>query len=573
MELKNFFAQDLQGNIIPSPTVYLYQAGTTTLATGLQNASGAALSNPFTGTVNGQIQFAAPDGEYDLRVTGSSRDFTMRVRFVSVDGDKVAAAAASAADAAVQAGLATTAKVAAEAARDAAQLSAGVYATTADGLAATTNGKYFSVPSPESAEYMILYLNSGGTAVEIKRYPSSAMYASGFDYSGYAWALIDSAGKIAIGIRPSGIIEIGAGVNLNDAISDFRVVEGGATIASNYLSTRDASDGYAFVLTDQNDNAVLTVYRSGKVKIGKYEVAKQDDTDALKLSAYGTQNIVCWGDSLSQGAGSSAGMRYQDQLNALLGGNKVIVTDAAGGSNAMQILCRQGGLSDTFTVSGNLIPATTTSVSVTPTIGILYASTPYSGTAKGWLNGVYGTLAVNTSNAYTFTRAVAGDAVITPPGSQFILDGWTSRAVDFPNGSTFDADYAINLFWVGTNSVTSPSLADMPQQLEQAVEKIGTLKKKFIIIGPITTLPAGNSYHTALRDVCQKLKSRFPRNFVDAHELLVYNYNPAIPQDVTDFSNDIVPTSLRSDSIHLNDAGYGIVAKAVHKLLITKGWL
>lgn len=67
---------------------------------------------------------------------------------------------------------AQAAKTAAELARDAAQLSAGVYATTADGLAATTGGQYFSVPSPDSDEYLILYINSTGVAVEQKRYPS-----------------------------------------------------------------------------------------------------------------------------------------------------------------------------------------------------------------------------------------------------------------------------------------------------------------------------------------------------------------------------------------------------------------
>ena len=76
--------------------------------------------------------------------------------------------------AATAAGQATVAKVAAELARDAAQLSAGIYATTAAGLAATTTGKYFSVPSADSAEYLILYLNNAGVAVEQKRYPSAA---------------------------------------------------------------------------------------------------------------------------------------------------------------------------------------------------------------------------------------------------------------------------------------------------------------------------------------------------------------------------------------------------------------
>ena len=69
----------------------------------------------------------------------------------------------------------TAARVAAEVARDAAQLSVGIFDTTALGLAGTTSGKYFSVPSPESIEFVILYKNTGGTAVEVKRYLSAAV--------------------------------------------------------------------------------------------------------------------------------------------------------------------------------------------------------------------------------------------------------------------------------------------------------------------------------------------------------------------------------------------------------------
>lgn len=79
-------------------------------------------------------------------------------------------------DAVNAATAAQASRVAAEVARDAAQLSAGVYATTAAGLAATTSGRYFSVPAAGSTEYLILYLNSSGTAVEVKRYPSAAAF-------------------------------------------------------------------------------------------------------------------------------------------------------------------------------------------------------------------------------------------------------------------------------------------------------------------------------------------------------------------------------------------------------------
>jgi hypothetical protein len=73
---------------------------------------------------------------------------------------------------------AEAAKTAAEAARDAAQLSAGVYADTASGIAATTSGDYFSVPSADASEYLILYKNNAGLAQEIRRYPSGVAVSS-----------------------------------------------------------------------------------------------------------------------------------------------------------------------------------------------------------------------------------------------------------------------------------------------------------------------------------------------------------------------------------------------------------
>lgn len=68
----------------------------------------------------------------------------------------------------------------AETAADVAALNAGVYVDTAAGLAATSEGDYFSVPSAEDDEYLILYLHdTGGVATEIKRYPSKR-YIDGF---------------------------------------------------------------------------------------------------------------------------------------------------------------------------------------------------------------------------------------------------------------------------------------------------------------------------------------------------------------------------------------------------------
>lgn len=81
---------------------------------------------------------------------------------------------------------------------------ADIYATTAAGLAATTDGQYFSVVSADSKEYLILYLNAAGSAVEQRRFPSSTSIAEVNEYmrtvlrfqeiDGVAVAMTDDAG-------------------------------------------------------------------------------------------------------------------------------------------------------------------------------------------------------------------------------------------------------------------------------------------------------------------------------------------------------------------------------------------
>lgn len=89
MELKTYFAQDASGNIMPGATVMVYEAATTTLATGLQDESGSPLSNPFTADSSAKVAFYAPDGLYDITVVGNGRTVTIRAQFVSVDGASV----------------------------------------------------------------------------------------------------------------------------------------------------------------------------------------------------------------------------------------------------------------------------------------------------------------------------------------------------------------------------------------------------------------------------------------------------------------------------------------------------
>lgn len=53
-----------------------------------------------------------------------------------------------------------------------AQILGTIYADTSAGLAATSSGEYFSVPSVESSETLILYKNNAGSALAVKTYPT-----------------------------------------------------------------------------------------------------------------------------------------------------------------------------------------------------------------------------------------------------------------------------------------------------------------------------------------------------------------------------------------------------------------
>lgn len=84
MELKNYFAQDDAGNILPNAICYLYERGTEILVKTLKDADGTALVNPFTADDKGMVVFAAPNGLYDLRITKGARDSRIRIQCLDV---------------------------------------------------------------------------------------------------------------------------------------------------------------------------------------------------------------------------------------------------------------------------------------------------------------------------------------------------------------------------------------------------------------------------------------------------------------------------------------------------------
>lgn len=306
MELKSFFAQDKDGGIVPGAYVYLYIKGTTTPVYGIEGPDGNVLDNPFQATADGLIQLSAPDGVYDLRVTSAGLDKTIPVSFLDTTEalDTIQAASSQTSNDADRA----------EAARDAAQLTARVFADTASGLASTVEDEYFTVPSSSDDEILILYRHDAGpTAVEVGRYPSEKKLAPLLNITpeGSAFSIVDGAGQAAIAVRDDGTVDIASinGKNVNELLSE--------TTNAGALVTR-TPEGYAFALLDQYGMAALGVKEDGTFE------AKSLQADSL--------NGVALSTILSAGSSPSVSLlsRFPSEINMVLSYGQSLSTGTSG---------------------------------------------------------------------------------------------------------------------------------------------------------------------------------------------------------------------------------------------------
>lgn len=83
----------------------------------------------------------------------------------------------------------------------------------------------------------------------------------------------------------------------------------------------------------------------------------------------------------------------------------------------------------------------------------------------------------------------------------------------------------------------------------------------------------GSGNYTTIMQLNADLLAAYPDNFVDLRAYIVSQYDADIAQDVIDYNNDITPTSLRVDDIHLNANGNSLAASYLYNWLESKGWI
>lgn len=324
-------------------------------------------------------------------------------------------------------------KVTASLAEVASQMAGAMtYANTALGLAGTNNGGYFSVPSPESAEYLILYKNNAGVAKEVDRYPNAkavedvaANFSKGDPNRSIYWGgIVSKSGMIGIGFRKSDGHPIFAdGRDLLDDVSNLRgTVQTVIALRGGVLMGFATPSGRLLAHFDAHTGAWMTGGRNALAEIDRANERLKAVEGALgnPLADFPIADWAMWGDSLVA-PGSSGD--WVSKFAASIGVNAY--NGGVGGEGVRQISARQGAVPALMTIVGGIIPASGP-VAVTTNA---YFPASNGRSTLGTLSGIPGMYARAADGfSATFTRTTPGAATPSPANSKFTpLFGATMR--------------------------------------------------------------------------------------------------------------------------------------------------
>lgn len=293
-----------------------------------------------------------------------------------------------------------------------------------------------------------------------------------------------------------------------------------------------------------------------KIEIDENNVKKT--SELFKTAKIGVREpVVFWGDSMTRGATNSYNNPYPKQFETLSG--LEIVNGGVGGETFADIMSRQG--SEPIIVEPFTIPATTDAVEISissnmgGTLSILKTTdNTYWLVNPVIIAGIEGELSYS-SDKYYFTRSEAGTAkTITRP---VIVSTYAMR--------TYRANTAV--IWVQNNGGIADDI--ILRNFEMATKYLQT--DKFIIMSQTS------GYGSTHADLEAKLTQLYGRKYINLREyLLAYGLSDLsitpTEQDTTDISNGVIPTSLRTDSVHFTTAAYGIVARLVYERGIELGY-
>ena len=262
-----------------------------------------------------------------------------------------------------------------------------------------------------------------------------------------------------------------------------------------------------------------------------------------------TDEIVFWGDSLTAGAGGG-GVTYCSVCANLLG--KSHKNCGVGGETEQTVAARQGG-------NNLIIPPGNVNGNYT-------FSQMLDETGKQILPLRQGT-GGNTVNPVIINGQ---ECALSLSEETYTISGYNGT-LDFAtpalfNGYKIQGD--ITVIFVGANGLGSNTVAERISYIKSMISRIG---RKYVVMG----ISYGNNTDRASDDAA--MREAFGNHFFPTRKMLVNNgltvagITPTA-QDIADMNDGVVPTSLRSDHIHLNADGYTALGKMLAGFIVGLGY-
>ena len=328
--------------------------------------------------------------------------------------------------------------------------------------------------------------------------------------------------------------------------------------------------------------AALTLFTpfSSYIRREKQAEPEKNENETEIAEAFGEYlpGIVCWGDSLTVGAGGD-GVTYPDTLAGLihedLGREVDVVNMGVGGETSPTIVARSGTVP--FRVQGFTIPADTTPVPIKIYSDLHKRVLPLiqgdGGVNPVSIGGVAGRITVKLSTVtewseYYFTRAEAGEEVPVEKGTEIVTysaDKWR--------------DY-INVVFIGTNG-DFKNVDELIEQQKYILSRSEKNGERYIVVGLYTL----NSYQVKkqcdaayFEELEEAMKSEYGERFIDARgyftsEGLADAGIEPTETDLAAIAEGKVPPSLMADDLlHLNAKGYELLGRLIYERMDALGY-
>ena len=318
------------------------------------------------------------------------------------------------------------------------------------------------------------------------------------------------------------------------------------------------------------------------------------DADKAVLSQY-LPGIVCWGDSLTAGAGGN-GVTYPKVLQSLIlehisdqyslkshPDSKYtylmdprdytveipVINMGVGGENTMTITGRNGAIP--YIVSESLtIPADTTPVQIHFTSkGGEYVAPLRQGQAgvnNVTIGGIEGKLSIsqesNTSKDYSyyFTRSSAGEAKTVPAGTE-IITAASSQYLDY-----------ITVIFMGQNGGYK-DFDDLIRQQRAIIDHQTANNDRFIIVGLHTGTEESRQALEAAMEAEYGEKYINLRQYMSTNAMTDAGLEPTA-EDSAQMQQGSTPTSLlvHKDNVHFNAVGYKLIGNLIFDTMNELGY-